>query len=172
MFEIITVIGLCGLQQLFRCALICGLRLVRAIPLVCHENTFGARNRFKHIISGCYSVYPAPNSVVHFFVSTKLWLCGDLVAGQIHGYFTFQKRTVPRTSLDDGQLLGATIVTTSSFWYSSTSKWTVHSVFKVFMFFKPQSSHTFQYYEIPDIFRIPIYFTTMMPYAIGTYRDL
>ena len=80
----------------------------------------------RKMISGWYSVYPAPNGFAWFvrfdfnsrfaMIWWPMWW-QDESAG---GYWA--NTSCLRTSLDDGQLLRATIVTTSCFWYTPMAK--------------------------------------------------
>jgi len=86
------------------------------------KKTFLPRNRSRKIISGWYSVYPAPNGVARLFrfdgnsgFAKIRWLYESTV-------FYRSKTSCPSTSLDDGQVLRAIVDTISGFWYIPMSK--------------------------------------------------
>ena len=86
------------------------------------KKTFLPRNRSRKMISGWYSVYPAPNGVARLFRFdrnsgfAKIWWLYESTG------FYWSKTSCPRTSLDDGQLLRAIVDTISGFWCIPMSK--------------------------------------------------
>ena len=86
------------------------------------KKTVLPRNRSRKMISGWYSVYPAPNGVAGLFrfggdsgFANIWWLYESTV-------FYSYKTSCPKTSLDDGQLLGEIIVTVTASFYIPMSK--------------------------------------------------
>lgn len=77
----------------------------------------------RKMISGGYSMCPGPNGCWgSFMFQLEIWVCEDLVALRMHQFFIISRTSCPRTRLDDGQLLEATVVTTNSFLYIPISR--------------------------------------------------
>jgi len=91
----------------------------------CARHDIG-RSRRQTTTLRCCSTHAKPVGLIFDVPGSKLrcvsssfrlefWVCEDLVAGWTHQLLQ-SKTSCPRTNLDDGQLLRATIVTTSSLW--------------------------------------------------------
>jgi len=80
------------------------------------KKTFLPRNKPRKMISGWYSVYPAPNGVARLFrFDGKFRVCEHLLIVRIY-LFYWSKTTCPWTSLDNGQLFNPIVVTENGFW--------------------------------------------------------
>ena len=86
------------------------------------KKTFLPRNRSRKMISGWYSVYPAPNGVPCLFrfdgnsgFAKSWWLYESAI-------FYWSKTSCPRISSDDGRFLRAIVDTISGFWCIPMSK--------------------------------------------------
>ena len=86
------------------------------------KKTFLPRNRSRKMISGWYSVYPAPNGVARLFRFdgnsgfAKSWWLYEYTR------FYWSKTSCPSTIFDNGKLLRALVDTISGFWCILLSK--------------------------------------------------
>jgi len=118
---------------------------VRALQEASNANVLLTK-RVQKMISGWYSVYPAPSGLACLFDFdwkfgfAKIWWPDKRIG------FYLSKTNCPRTSLDDGQLLRASIDTTRSFRCIPISKQAPN----------PMPEFVNSYLNIP--YRIPMYF--------------
>ena len=86
------------------------------------KKTFFPRNRSRKMISGWYSVYPAPNGVARLFRFggdsgfVKIWWLYEYTR------FYQSKTTPPKTSMDNVKPFNRIAITVNAFWYIPMSK--------------------------------------------------
>ena len=119
------------------------------------------QNESKKMISSWYSAYPAPNGVARLFRFDWNFGCAKIWWPDEPIDFYKSETSCSRTSLDDGQLLRATTVTTSSFWYTPIPKFATHSIPDLI------DSFLIIYYSIP----IYIYIHTSPEVLLNLFRQ-